>query len=1012
MKNIKPIIELFLKHVSSQDILRGIILYDNLSSEQFIKLALPYMKEYMESELENIYASVKDMITSECKKRFLREFWAVSLKSRPLNLFGLLLLATERMLRFEGKDVVCHYPYLLDWRQLTVTISEDTFTTAFCAIEDIKLRKRRYRFDWPTVIGHDNFYLNNLLQQDLSDNHFHLWASSPHFNLSWIRIMNDTDNPDIRKKLGDLNNNKQNVNLAYYQGYRENPFEILYLQAALIRLYLYSWISGKEIRLGEYYLQKYENQTILEQIEEGLKPGYREILRRLERKVKDRGREDQSWLSLFQKIAEEGSCEEEQFRKYRDIRNFLKRLEEEEIELPLLESGGRVTFWDCIEGVLQRGWCKGKHSRARKKIPLYVWEPVLQERAYAILWRRCTYETVKLWTKDEAQLQLHNRDIQLAINALKRGRGVKEKLDYVLWDIPARDQIDNEARWELCGERYFLYRMFRRAYQGDKEDVKYLNLFYAYLVIKENLRSELIQTNGRIGFQNFQKYDRRKGILIDQSPLENAVLKLAIQDTLSNPWLRHLEVRIVPKDTVEGNESFIKQISDMDRVEKQKDDKKDTSQNLSDRYYFVFHFTKEKDDTPKELYGTSCRHERKRALIRKQACCITGLRERFPMEAKRVLGIDACSLEIGCRPEVFAQAFRYLKNHCVFDKWKNNEERDLPQLRVTYHVGEDFLDIVDGMRAIDEAVHFLNLDCGDRLGHALALGIDVKEYYKVKHNVVSMPKQDYLDNLAWIYDRITKYRLGMKLNDLHNHVEREFSKYFGEVYGNLAQRHNYNIRTYFNAWKLRGDKPDFYKFGKFDQPVWQTRTEGQYHSYDSYAMNYQYPRDPDVREVETVAYLYHAYHYDREVKLRGEEKGEFCIPECWIEGVEMLQKMLQREIAFKGISIESNPTSNYMISILDSYENHPIVRWYNNHLVHDPVKLADCPQLSVSINTDDKGCFSTSLENEYALMACALEKAKDENGWSLYSRTMIYEWLDEIRKMGNLQSFQEDRGNA
>lgn len=1001
MKNIKPIIELFLKHVSSQDILSGSISYDRLFLSQFVDLALPYMKEYTESELENIYVAVNDMAVAEYKRQFLQEFRAVGLKSQPLNLFGLLLLAAERMLRFECKEVVCHYSYLLDWRQLTVTISEDTFTTAFCALEDLKLLKKRYRFDWPTVIGHDNFYLNKLLQQELSDNHFHLWASSPHFNLSWIRIMNDTDNPDIRRKLGSLNCHKLNVNQAYYQGYQENRFEILYLQAALIRLYLYSWFSGKRLCLGEYYLHGYMNRTILNQIEEGIKPGYKEELQQLVWECEGQV-ENQSWLLMIQRLAEEKNCEEDSIQKYRDIRNFLIRIEEKGIGFPLPDNNAKVTFWHCIEEALQK----------RRSIPLYVCEPILREGVYVALWEQCTDETVRLWTKDVAQLQLHSRDIQLAINTQRRGGGLREQQDYVLWDIPDRDQVDNEVRWELCGERYFLYRMFRKAYQGNRGAEDHLNLFYAYLVIKENLRSELIQVNGRIGFQNFHRYDRRKGMLIDQSSLENIVLKLAIRDTLSNPWLKHLEVRIVPRDTVEENVAYLRQISNAEDAVKSASSKESATRSLSDRYYFVFHFVKALDDTPKELYASSCRHERKRAQIRKQACCITGLRERFPMDAKRVLGIDACSSEIGCRPEVFAQAFRYLKNHCVSDKWKSNEERGLPQLRVTYHVGEDFLDIVDGMRAIDEAVHFLNLNCGDRLGHALALGIDVNEYYKVKHNAICLSKQDYLDNLAWIYDRITKYRLGVELNDLRNHVEREFSKYFGDVYGNLAQMHNYNIRTYFIAWELRGDKPDYYKFGKFNQPVWQTRTEGEYHSYDSYAMNYQYPRDPDVREMETAAYLYHVYHYDKKVKMRGNEKGEFEIPECWIEGTGMLQKMLQREIAFKGIAIESNPTSNYMISVLDSYENHPIVKWYNNHLVQDPEKLTECPQLSVSINTDDKGCFSTSLENEYALMACALERVKDENGWPLYSRTMIYEWLNEIRKMGNLQSFQEDKGYA
>lgn len=36
----------------------------------------------------------------------------------------------------------------------------------------------------------------------------------------------------------------------------------------------------------------------------------------------------------------------------------------------------------------------------------------------------------------------------------------------------------------------------------------------------------------------------------------------------------------------------------------------------------------------------------------------------------------------------------------------------------------------------------------------------------------------------------------------------------------------------------------------------------------------------------------------------------------------------------------------------------------------------------------------------------------DENGKPLYSKTMIYDWLDEIRKMGLRQSFLEQKRNA
>ena len=55
--------------------------------------------------------------------------------------------------------------------------------------------------------------------------------------------------------------------------------------------------------------------------------------------------------------------------------------------------------------------------------------------------------------------------------------------------------------------------------------------------------------------------------------------------------------------------------------------------------------------------------------------------------------------------------------------------------------------------------------------------------------------------------------------------------------------------------------------------------------------------------------------------------------------------------------------------------------------------------ITVSINTDDKGVFSTSLEREFSVMAAALEKKslveKDGN-----SPRRIYDWLDRIREMG------------
>ncbi len=90
---------------------------------------------------------------------------------------------------------------------------------------------------------------------------------------------------------------------------------------------------------------------------------------------------------------------------------------------------------------------------------------------------------------------------------------------------------------------------------------------------------------------------------------------------------------------------------------------------------------------------------------------------------------------------------------------------------------------------------------------------------------------------------------------------------------------------------------------------------------------------------------------------------------------------------------------------MDSYEDHPISKLYNMGLVLDPKEMNECTQMHISINTDDKGIFQTSLENEYALMGCALENVADEQGKRKYQKQMVYEWLDHVREHGNQQSF-------
>lgn len=112
-----------------------------------------------------------------------------------------------------------------------------------------------------------------------------------------------------------------------------------------------------------------------------------------------------------------------------------------------------------------------------------------------------------------------------------------------------------------------------------------------------------------------------------------------------------------------------------------------------------------------------------------------------------------------------------------------------------------------------------------------------------------------------------------------------------------------------------------------------------------------------------------------------------------------MKNNLQYKVSSEGICVETNPSSNFKISTLNKYEEHPIARFYNMGLTWNEELLDNCPQIHASINTDDKGLFDTSLENEYALVGCSMEK-------KLYNKQYVYEWLDRIRENGNQQSFK------
>lgn len=631
-----------------------------------------------------------------------------------------------------------------------------------------------------------------------------------------------------------------------------------------------------------------------------------------------------------------------------------------------------------------------------------------------------TENLVMFLLKDKTEIIFYRNKIQENIDFFRTNKGEKQ-LDYALTGEYRKGIGKNEVNNSLSGERWLMYEMFLRIYAKSVKDQKYFNLFYLYLVIKRAIRAELVQTNENIGFDNFEKYQNRKEDFIEDTPLEKEYIKMALKGTIVNQNILHLETRLTPRKTALQNKKYIEKY---DKV--MKNDKE-----LMERYFYVFHFVKEKDNEKLLNSDSYCRHYQKRRSLQKQAKAIALFRTKFPETAKRLRGIDGCSREIGCRPEVLAQTYRYLKNHIVYAKRNkvyddNNKEVTVSQLQMTYHVGEDFQSLVDGLRAIEEAIMFFNLNCGSRLGHALALGEDPDEYYEGKKNCILITQQDYLDNLVWVYYRIKRFSL-IGYEDLLLNIEQEYNKYFRLIYGDAVSdeffeavireagkyfqrsnervskgysntRFNFRISEYYSAWQLRGDDPECYKNGYFKD------TE-DFSEWKRFSVNKECPRDYRIRYNPECAYLYFLYHYNPHVKNEGRKTIEVQISHKMIKCIKEIQREMQFWISKLGIGIEVNPSSNFFIGTFDRYDKHPVFKLYNIGLTGSEAKLNECPQIPVCINTDDQGIFSTYLENEYALIALALEKAKDENGKNLYNRMFIYQWIENIRKLGLQLSF-------
>lgn len=773
-----------------------------------------------------------------------KDYWLKSNESNNVHIFNIPLVAAENFLLWQKDEPVCKYNDYLSWNDISSIVGEDLFTTAFLANKAARHNQKIDSFAWKPHITSDNTELSTVLNQGLSELHFHLYGSSLCFYLNWLALMNATaEEAKIRQSLFDISNEMYGI----------------VEKARASRLYLFKVIQNQDT------------------------------------------------------------------------------------------------------------------DKDRRKL----------------------YQILK---SDKASINMSSRELCAGISAAKfdafNYKG--EYVDYALRNPITSQDIKRYYNVPLIGERKLLFELFKRIYSESESASKIFLPFHVYLLAKNKFSRFLLQNDGIKGFSHFSEIERRKFTFIpERSIYEKLFTFMAIHCTACNQPMTNLEMRISPKNCHQNQAQAIKEFGEIINSEVFRLNQPNLLESKVKAGY-ILHFIKRPDNKTTKSSSKDCtiycRNQNLREKIAKQAASLAWLirtnnrsvKGGISAEKYPIIGIDAASSEFGCRPEVFAPIFRWLKQiprRTTLDYLY--PKRDL-QLGRTFHVGEDYYSIVDGLRAIDECITFLNFGNGDRLGHAVALGITPYGYYKTRNFRIVIPRQDLLDNAVWLIKKMDHYSIpdkgGIKLR-----LKNIFREQYLAIYNKKISD---SIDDYYDAWLLRGDKPS------------PNMTSNEY-IWKKHIRNNADPATNIARQNEAALEIYWKYHYDPQVRNKGNQITEQALENSDIDIIASIQEKMREEIAKKKIAIETNPTSNLRITDLDRYSKHPVLRFYNRDLVPNSTSY----QINVSINTDDQGVFATSLEKEYTLLACALEKKRNEDGLPTYSAKDIYKWLDNIRKCAEMNSF-------
>ena len=503
-----------------------------------------------------------------------------------------------------------------------------------------------------------------------------------------------------------------------------------------------------------------------------------------------------------------------------------------------------------------------------------------------------------------------------------------------------------------------------------QQDVDFRSLFWQLVRIRVAFYRHVVQRPMMPGLQWFVRtYERlNPGLrcVAIQALVETAV-------TNSGQGLRAFELRTQPKSSLSGLCKFIRRVDQASKVMRARLHGRPDSEELETG--IVFHFTRSRGnaarrglpsawgrnahaDPQSKVNGTGYRFAGFYNANRSAAAALANLFSTFPRSLEVVRGLDLCGDELG----VPLWVLRGFIQHAV--DAANKAVLQLPPktlpvgrpLRLTIHAGEDFIHLLSGVRRVGEAIEFMPLSEGDRIGHAIALGVAPEAWAR---HVQSVPMQleERLLDLIWAW------RLAMSPSSLP-----ELQKWLPWLRERLDVL---SVRIFGD------DHPTSpAELSQFQVALHQVRM----------LRAARFPNGPRPDDVQS-RILRFVIRWLRDPALfKRCQLLEDVDVKRETELIIAAQRQVRLDIGRRGITVEVNPSSNLLIGHLGSLESHPLWR-----LRPPSRKPRDEPPVRICIGSDDPIAFATTLPNEYQLVFDAMT----ESGISADDCDL---WLDDVRR--------------